>query len=79
MGFEAAIHYVNLGASPVIITARNSAGGAKAKFEIEKRTGRKDVVQVRILDMDTFDGVKSFAKEVRKEVKTIDIVLLVST
>ncbi len=78
LGFEAAIHYVNLGASPVIITARTSARGNDAKYEIERRTGRKDVVQVRVLDMDTFDSVKVFVKNMRHSVKAIDIVLLAS-
>ena len=76
LGLEAAILYVQLGASPVIITARTATRGLEAKSTIEQRTGKKDVVQVRILDMDTFDGVKSFVNGLRKDVKSIDIVLL---
>jgi NAD(P)-dependent dehydrogenase (short-subunit alcohol dehydrogenase family) len=76
LGFEAAIIYVNFGAEKVIITARDSARGLKAKHEIEVRTGKKDVVEVRVLDMDTFSGVQTFVTELKKEVKEIDIVLL---
>ncbi|KAH7355449.1 hypothetical protein BKA65DRAFT_498436 [Rhexocercosporidium sp. MPI-PUGE-AT-0058] len=76
LGFETAIHYVNLGAASVIITARTLSRGNDAKFEIERRTGKKDVVHVMILDMDTFAGVQAFVKEVRATIKKIDIVLL---
>lgn len=61
----------------MIITARTSARGNDAKFKIEHRTRRKDVVQVRVLDMDNFDSVKIFMKSLRDSVKAIDIVLLV--
>tara|TARA_R110002033_G_scaffold20404_1_gene51648 strand:- start:98 stop:499 length:402 start_codon:yes stop_codon:yes gene_type:complete len=77
LGLEAAVHYVNLGASFVIITARTLSKGTKAKFDIEKRTGKKDVVTVMVLDMDTFAGVKVFVKQLRADVQKMDIVLLV--
>lgn len=76
LGLETAIHYVALGASPVIITARNAARGAEAVATIEARTGKKGIVQVRSLDMDSFDEVKKFVEGLENEVETIDIVLL---
>lgn len=76
LGLEAAILYTNLGAKTVIITARTAAKGENARLEIEQRTGRKDVIQVRVLDMDTFLDVKRFASELRRDVSTIDVVLL---
>jgi NAD(P)-dependent dehydrogenase (short-subunit alcohol dehydrogenase family) len=75
LGFEAAIHYLQLGAN-VIITARTSAKGEQAKLEIEKRTGK--LVQVMVLDMDTFEGVKNFMGIVKTKDPSLDIVLLVS-
>lgn len=78
LGFEAAIHYVNLGADRVIITGRTEAKGEKAKLEIEKRTQKTGVLDVMVLDMDTFSGVRNFAKELESSVEEIDIVLLVS-
>ena len=77
LGLEAAVHYVNLGAESVIITARNLSKGNKAKFEIERRTGKKDAVRVMVLDMDTFAGVKVFVKQLKVDVEKMDIVLLV--
>jgi NAD(P)-dependent dehydrogenase (short-subunit alcohol dehydrogenase family) len=76
LGLETAIHYVNLGASTVIITARTMSRGLAAKATIESRTGKKNVVQVRELDMSTLSGVKAFVEALRTEVKVIDIVLL---
>jgi NAD(P)-dependent dehydrogenase (short-subunit alcohol dehydrogenase family) len=76
LGLETAIHYVALGASPVIITARNAARGAEAVSTIEARTGKKGIVQVRPLDMDSFSEVKKFVEGLENEVKTIDLVLL---
>lgn len=76
MGLETAIHYVNLGANPVHITARNAARGAEAQKVIEERTGRKGIVRVWVLDMDTFDGVQDFMNIWKKNVNELDILLL---
>jgi NAD(P)-dependent dehydrogenase (short-subunit alcohol dehydrogenase family) len=78
LGLETAIHYVNLRAFKVIITARTHQKGEKAKTEIEKRTGKKDVIYVMVLNMDEFEGVVHFVKELENTVSRIDIVLLVS-
>ena len=67
---------MRLGAAKVIITARSLSRGDVAKSKIEARTGIRDVVEVRELDMSSFDNVKVFAKHVTAEVKDIDYVLL---
>jgi len=76
LGLETAIHFVNLGASTVIITARTLSRGHTAQATIEARTGKKGIVQVRELDMSTFAGVKTFVDSLKEDVKTIDVVLL---
>lgn len=76
LGLEPAIHYVNLGATPAHITARNAMRGAETQKVIEERTGKNGVVQVWVLDMDTITGVQDFMKAWEKDVKEIDIVLL---
>jgi NAD(P)-dependent dehydrogenase (short-subunit alcohol dehydrogenase family) len=76
LGLETAIHFVNLGASTVIITARTLSRGLTAQATIEARTGKKGIVQVRELDMSTFAGVKTFVDSLKEDVKTIDVVLL---
>lgn len=72
------MHFVNLGASSVIITARTTAKGLAAKAEIETATNTvgKDVVKVMELDMSTFAGTLAFAERVKAEVKELDVVLL---
>ncbi|KAG0651530.1 Short chain dehydrogenase atnD [Hyphodiscus hymeniophilus] len=76
LGLAAAVIYAQLAAKTVYITARTAAKGAEAKKTIEERTGVKDVVQVRVLDMDTFNGVEDFVDGFKKDVKSIDNVLL---
>jgi NAD(P)-dependent dehydrogenase (short-subunit alcohol dehydrogenase family) len=76
LGLETAVHYVNLGASRVIITGRTLSRGNTAKPTIESRTGKTGIVEVRELDMSTFAGVKTFVDALTKDVKSIDIVLL---
>ena len=78
LGLATAIHFVNLGAASVIITARTQAKGDAAKMLIEDqtRTKGKGIVKVMELQMDTFASTKVFADKVMAELKTIDYVLL---
>jgi NAD(P)-dependent dehydrogenase (short-subunit alcohol dehydrogenase family) len=78
LGLAAAIHFVNLGASSVIITARNHVKGdtARALIEKETKTEGKGIVKFMELEMNTFASIKLFAERVKVEVKTIDYVLL---
>jgi NAD(P)-dependent dehydrogenase (short-subunit alcohol dehydrogenase family) len=76
LGLETAIHYVNLGANPVHITARSAVRGAETQKVIEQRTGKKGIIRVWVLDMDTFAGVQGFMEAWKNDVKEIDIVLL---
>ncbi|KAL3422437.1 short-chain dehydrogenase [Phlyctema vagabunda] len=76
LGLAAAVHFVNLGASKVIITARTKSRGDAARQAIESQTGIKNVVELMELDMSTFEHTKSFADQVKAEVGSIDYVLL---
>lgn len=76
LGLETAIQFVRLGALKVIITARTLSRGDIAKSAIEARTGVRGVVEVRELDLSSFENVKKFADKVKAEVKDIDYVLL---
>src|SRR4051812_36470508 len=76
LGLAAAIIFVQRDAAHVIITARTAAKGEAAKVEIEEKTGRKGVVSVRVLDMDSFAGVEAFVRELKKDIKSIDSVIL---
>jgi len=67
LGLESAVIYTNSGVSRLIITARTLSKGVAAQTYIEERTGIKNVVEIRILDMDTFDGVLKFVKALRND------------
>ena len=74
LGFEAASHYVRLGAKKLIIAVRNLDKGEDAKKEIERRTGRRDVIEVWQLDLSSYESVKSFARQA-ESLDRIDILL----
>ena len=64
VGYAAALKYVQLAASTVILGVRSLQKGEAAKAEIEKATGRTGVVQVWQLDLASFDSIDAFAKRV---------------
>ena len=78
IGLAAAVHFVNLGASLVIITARTPAKGtaAKASIEAQTSTAGRDIVKTMVLDMSTLASTQAFADKVREQVKEIDVVIL---
>jgi NAD(P)-dependent dehydrogenase (short-subunit alcohol dehydrogenase family) len=61
LGFETARHLVQADATQVIISSRKTSAGDTAKADIERTTGRKDVVKVWQLDLTSFASVKAFA------------------
>ncbi|EER26728.1 oxidoreductase,short chain dehydrogenase, putative [Coccidioides posadasii C735 delta SOWgp] len=76
LGLEAAIKYVNLGATTVIIGCRSTERGNQAKATIETLTRQKGVVQIWPLDMSRYDSVIAFARRVNEEIPRLDIALL---
>lgn len=65
LGFEAARHYVRLGADKVILAVRTLEKGEAAKKAIEESVQRKGVVEVWHLDLESYDSVKQFAEKVQ--------------
>ncbi|MCJ1388788.1 hypothetical protein MMC18_001638 [Xylographa bjoerkii] len=76
LGLEAAVKYLSLGASSLIIGARNPPKAEAAKATIEARSYRPGVVQIWPLDMDNFASVKAFADRAGRELDRIDVALL---
>ncbi|KAH9907984.1 NAD(P)-binding protein [Xylariomycetidae sp. FL2044] len=68
LGLATAAHFVNLGASEVVITSRSAARTKEALHRLEEETGgrSRDVVRVTDLDMHSYDSIVSFADEVKK-------------
>ncbi len=62
LGFEAARHFVRLGADKVILAVRNQQKGEQAKQAIEASTQRLGVAEVWPLDLSSYESVKQFAE-----------------
>ena len=62
IGLETARHLVKADAAHVIISSRNVSAGEAAKADIERTTGRKNVVEVWQLDLASFASTKAFAE-----------------
>lgn len=76
VGYEAALKYVELGASTVILAVRSINKGKRARELIEQKTQRKDVLQVWELDMDRYQSIDSFAQRVDRELDRLDVAVL---
>lgn len=74
LGLETARHLVKANAGQVIISSRKISAGETAKADIERTTGRKDVVQVWQLDLTSFESVKAFAARV-SELERVDALI----
>lgn len=71
LGLAAAIHFINLGASEVFITARSAEKGESAKKKIEaaatvQQAGSGGKVHVLILDMDRYSSIVSFVDQLQQ-------------
>ncbi|KAK2754524.1 hypothetical protein FQN54_006925 [Arachnomyces sp. PD_36] len=62
LGFEAAKHFVRLGAEKVILAVRSVSKGEAALEAIETSTRRKGVATVWELDLGSYQSVKRFAE-----------------
>jgi len=62
LGFEAAVKFVALGASKVILGVRSIEKGQNARKQIEARTGKTGVAEVWQVDMSDYESIKAFAK-----------------
>lgn len=75
LGKEAAYKFAALGASKVIIAARDLKKGASTKDELARRLGRDDQFEVWELDMMSYDSVVAFA-ELAQGLDHLDIAIL---
>lgn len=68
LGLATAVHFVNFGASEVIITSRDSSRAKTALATIKRETSGRSNGRVRVMDLDMsrYSSVVSFAREVKK-------------
>lgn len=77
LGKEAARHFVQLGASTVILAVRSPEKGNAAKADIEASTRcAADVLRVWPLDMASYASVQDFAARVERELPRLDRAVL---
>ncbi|KAI4246680.1 MAG: hypothetical protein LQ352_006327, partial [Teloschistes flavicans] len=77
LGFEAALKFVSLGATSVILACRSPTKGEDAKREIEARTGcARDVMSVLQLDMGRYESIRAFVQRLKSEAVHLDVALL---
>ncbi|KEF57402.1 uncharacterized protein A1O9_05319 [Exophiala aquamarina CBS 119918] len=72
LGFETAKHLVQLGAAKVILAVRDVQAGENAKAEIEKETGKNNVLEVWAIDLASFVSIKAFAAKAQRSLERID-------
>ena len=63
LGFEAAKHFVRLGADKVILAVRTVEKGEAARKRIEESTKITSVVEVWQLELESYGSVKAFAEK----------------
>ncbi|KAK8017704.1 oxidoreductase-short chain dehydrogenase [Apiospora rasikravindrae] len=75
LGFEAALKFMALDASRVILGVRDPIKGVTAKTTLEQMTGREGVVEIWELDMDSYDSIQDFARRAGS-LHRLDVVVL---
>ncbi|KAL8684178.1 MAG: hypothetical protein Q9224_006544 [Gallowayella concinna] len=74
LGFEAARHYLRLGAAKVILAVRTPEKGEAAKKILEESEKRQGILEVWQLDLSSYESVKQFASKV-ETLPRVDVVL----
>jgi NAD(P)-dependent dehydrogenase (short-subunit alcohol dehydrogenase family) len=76
LGHAAAAKFAKLGASKVIIPARDVARGEQSKAELEALVGQKGQFEVWHLDMNSYDSVVAFGHRINTELDHLDVAIL---
>ena len=64
LGFSAALHFLRLDAAHLILGVRNLTKGADAAKRLESLSGRRGVITVMQIDMQSAESVAAFAERV---------------
>jgi NAD(P)-dependent dehydrogenase (short-subunit alcohol dehydrogenase family) len=76
LGHAAAAKFAKLGATKVIIPARDVARSEQSKAELEALVGQKGQFEVWHLDMNSYDSIVTFAHRAATELDHLDIAVL---
>lgn len=75
IGYQAAVKFAALGASPLVIAVRTQEKGEATKAAIIRETGNENIIVIPV-DLSTFDAVKEFAAKLNEQVPKLDVALL---
>ncbi|KAI4641219.1 hypothetical protein J4E93_008098 [Alternaria ventricosa] len=76
LGYAAAAKFAKLGASKVIITARDEAKGESTKSKLEADVGKAGQFEVWQLNMDSYDSIVKFSQRAITELDHLDVAIL---
>jgi retinol dehydrogenase-12 len=75
LGLASISHFINLNASRVILTSRDTRKGEDALTRIAKATGKTGVVEVWQLDLSSARSVNAFCKRAEEELQRVDVLM----
>lgn len=75
LGFEAAKHFLRLGASHLVLGVRNLSQAEAAKKELDQSTKRTNHIDLIELEMENYESVQNFAALV-SNMSHVDVLLL---
>jgi NAD(P)-dependent dehydrogenase (short-subunit alcohol dehydrogenase family) len=76
LGYAAAAKFAKLGASKIIITARDEVKGETTRTKIETGAGQPGQFEVWQLDMNSYDSIVKFWQRVITELDHLDVAIL---
>lgn len=77
LGFEAAVKYSALGADKLILAVRTAEKGEATKKRILEHTSRRsDTIEIVLIDLTTYDSVRSCIAALEKNSPHLDVALL---
>jgi NAD(P)-dependent dehydrogenase (short-subunit alcohol dehydrogenase family) len=75
IGYQAALKFAALGASPLILGVRTQEKGDATKASIIRETGNDNILVIPV-DLSTFASVTQFVDRIKSEVPRLDVALL---
>lgn len=75
LGFEAAKHFLMLGASHIVLGVRDLSKGKAAKEKLEQSIERASHIDVAQLDMENYQSVGNFAASI-SNMRRVDVLVL---
>ena len=76
LGYAAAAKFAKLGASEIIITARDEVKGETTKSKLEADVDQPCQFEVWQLDMNSYDSIVKFSQRVVTELDRLDVAIL---